>query len=70
MKTMRKEQSRNQDLQKQHSLADSISDFRKVYPEMSDQQLALRFKMHYGVSVTKVLSTIAKMNQPTGGGVA
>jgi hypothetical protein len=70
MKTMRKELSRSQDLQKDYSLEVSISDYRKVYPELTDQQLALQFKMRYGVSVTKVLRTMDKMNQPMGGGVA
>jgi uncharacterized membrane protein YccC len=70
MKPSKIEFSRTQDRQKQHSLEDSIRDYRKVYPELTDQQLANRYQMRFGISAKRVLSTMASMNQPTGGGVA
>jgi hypothetical protein len=67
MKPSRIEFSRTQDKQKHHSLEDSISDYRKVYPELTDQQLAHRYQLRYGVPANRVLHTLAKLNR---GGIA
>jgi hypothetical protein len=68
MKYTRKEQSRAQDLQKIPSIEQSIRELRRIYPELTNEQLARRYEVRYGVKGSRVLHML--QNQPTGGSIA